>query len=135
MSWTKRDRDEYLRLAELKMDLAREVKWGFMGNLTWHRLWPGGWSLLGSPSVINRAEGQKSITFEVPEGIGAPDQALLFAIRKVKANQDRLKEEIRWYCKEHDWEEILSRGVMSSGCPECGRYNCEELGVPSEVEE
>ena len=107
-----------------KLDLAEALGWHYLENLSWFQAWPGGWTLHGRPAQASSPGAQKSMNFELP-GIEDPVQALRAAIKKVKENPERLREKVRWFCPEHDWEEVVNRGEMHSGCPACGGYYCE----------
>lgn len=123
--WYREERRKYLRLAVGKRSLAEALSWPYLENLSWFQAWPGGWTLHGRgsrPSV--GSTGQRSMNFELP-GVSDPAAALSLATEKVRSNPERLKEQVRWYCPSHGWEEIVPRGEMHSGCPECGGYYCE----------
>jgi len=70
------------------------------------------------------------MNFELAPAVTDPMEALEIAIQKVKDNPERLDQKIRWYCPLHSWEEIVARGEMHSGCPQCGGYYCEPWPPP-----
>lgn len=132
--WDPDERDS-ATFAVLKLDLSAALGWPWLPNLSWFQVWPGGWCLLGRPSGIKMQSAQKSINFELPPEVLDAAVALVLAKAKVMLNPDRLKEQVRWYCPEHSWEEIVKRGEMHSGCPQCGGYYCEPYPKPGEGEE
>tara|TARA_Y100000034_G_C6658977_1_gene288813 strand:+ start:227 stop:625 length:399 start_codon:yes stop_codon:yes gene_type:complete len=125
MDWKSEKGKKLLRDLELKVELAEAMGWTGLTNLSWWQIWDGGWCLHGKPSRVIGPSGDNSINFELPVSITDSSEALKAAIAKVKAHPERLKEKVRWYCPEHEWEEVLPRGEMHSGCPLCGGYYCE----------
>ncbi len=130
MSWTTEKKRDVAALTALKCKLAEALGWPFFLNLSWFQVWPGGWCLHGRPGVTTGPGDQRSINFELPEEVTDPIRAVGLATQKVKDNPERLNQKIRWYCPEHDWEEIVPRGEMHSGCPQCGSYYCEPYEEP-----
>jgi|ETNvirenome_6_85_1030632.scaffolds.fasta_scaffold01116_11 hypothetical protein len=130
MAWTEGEREDVVTLTTLKIALAEALDWPFFENLTWFQAWPGGWTLHGRPAITLGQGDQKSINFELGEEARLPSYALGLALQKVKDNPDRLKQQVRWYCPSHEWEAIVPRGEMHSGCPQCGGYYCEPYEEP-----
>lgn len=123
MNWTGTQKEEAEKLRRSGTELAELLGWPFYENISWFQVWPGGWCLHGRPAVLTGPSDQSSMNFEVTPV--NPHAALRAAIQKVKDNPDRLKEQVRWFCPEHGWEEVVPRGEMHSGCPQCGGYYCE----------
>ena len=131
MSWTEEQRESYVDQAFRKQELAELLGWPFFENLTFFQVWPGGWCLHGRAGITIGQGDQKSMNFELPLDIHLPVEALLAVIKKVQANPEKLREQIRWYCPEHEWEVIVPRGEIPHGCPKCGGYYCEPYPRPS----
>ncbi|MAH47675.1 hypothetical protein CMI37_17780 [Candidatus Pacearchaeota archaeon] len=134
-SWTREERENHLRLTSAKMDLAEVLGWPKMDNLSWFPVWPGGWCLLGRAAALSVQDSQRSINFELGEGVGNPVEAVKAAIERIQNSPERLQEKVRWYCPAHSWEEVVLRGHMHSGCPKCGGYFCEPWSPPVPVVE
>jgi hypothetical protein len=130
MTWTPLATETYLKVGTLKHELAQLLDWPFLENLTFFQVWPGGWCLLGRPARMTLSEGQRSMNFELGSTSITAEKALMLAIQKVKAHPERLEEKVRWFCPEHEWEAIIPRGEMHSGCPQCGAYFCEPYPKP-----
>jgi len=124
------DQKDRAQFCLLLGDLASSLKWPWYANLTWFQIWPGGWTLFGRPAITSGPNEHKSINFSLPPGVVDPAVAIVLAKAKVLAHPGRAEEEIRWFCKEHSWETIVPRGIMISGCPECGGYSCEPYTKP-----
>ena len=125
MDWKSEDGKKLLMLGRAKVELAEALGWPLYDNLSWFRAWPGGWCLHGRPSVTTGPSEQKSMNFDVPEAVISPWESIRLTTEKVLGNRERLQEMVRWFCKEHEWEQVLPRGEMNSGCPKCGGYYCE----------
>jgi hypothetical protein len=117
--------DDCTVFAVLKQDLAYALDWPHFNNISWFQTWSGGWCLHGRPAALTSQDTQKSMNFELLESVTDPAEALVRAKLRVVRNPDRAKEKVRWYCPAHDWQEIVSRGEMHAGCPQCGGYYCE----------
>ena len=106
----------------LKRSLAEALGWPHYLNLSWWELWPGGWCLHGKnlPGVLT-AQEQSSANFDVKTS--EVELALVRAL--IRTNRGKQAEKVRWYCDEHQWEEVRPRGEMHHGCPTCGGYFCE----------
>jgi len=126
------DVNDIVSFAEWKHELAELLGWPYLPNVTWYTVWQGGWCLLARAAVLTPQDNQRSMNFEISSEVQDPAEALVLAVGKVRENPGRLQERIRWYCDSHDWEEIVPRGQMHAGCPECGGYYCEPYKDPEE---